>query len=150
MLPAWNFLGGAKAPVLLGGVLYYALARPRGLAITAALLAGVLQDALDMVPLGFSAWTFLVICCLVTHYQNKIFGHHWFTHMTIGALASLGMVLCLYVLLLARGAVAHSFGSALAMALGVMMLGLLVIPVVCKLIERLDLRMGNVRERGWR
>ena len=103
LLPPWEFLGNAKPPVLLGAVMYYALARPRGLAVTAAILAGLLQDALDQIPLGFSVWTFVVLAILVTHYQNKIFGNHWVTHMMLGALASVGMVLTLYVLLLARG-----------------------------------------------
>ena len=103
LLPAWEFLGGAKPPFLLGGVLYYSLSRTRLLAVIAAVLAGLLQDALDLVPLGFSVWAFLVVCSLVTHYQKKIFGNHWFAHMTIGAFASTGMVLCLYILLLAGG-----------------------------------------------
>lgn len=149
LLPPWEFLGNAKPPILLGAVMYYALARPRGLAVTAAILAGLLQDALDQIPLGFSVWTFVVLAILVTHYQNKIFGNHWVTHMMLGALASVGMVLTLYVLLLARGTLERSFGSAFAMALGVMVLGLFFIPMVFLLMERLDHRMGNLPGRGW-
>jgi rod shape-determining protein MreD len=149
LLPSWEFLGGAKPPVLLGAVIYYALVRPRGLAVTAALLAGLLQDSLDQIPLGFSAWTFCVLAILVTHYQRKIFGNHWVTHMMLGAAASAGMVFTLYALLLTRGTLERPLSSAVAMALGVMVLGLFVIPLVFKLVERLDHIVGNLEPRGW-
>jgi uncharacterized membrane protein len=50
LLPSLPFLGGARAPVVLGAVMYYALTRERGMVLLVGLLAGIFEDALVVIP----------------------------------------------------------------------------------------------------
>lgn len=147
VLPHWHTMAQAKAPVLLGGVMYYALTRRGGIALEAALVAGFLQDVLDFIPLGYSVFAFALVAQGVNRYRTRVFGGSWVTHMLLGAMASVLTTLILYVLLVATGHIEISLGAALRKAAGVAFLGLFVISLVFWAIERLDYRLGNIRHR---
>ena len=148
VLPHWHTMAQAKAPVLLGGVMYYALTRRGGVALEAAIIAGFLQDVLDFIPLGYSMFAFALAAQLVNRYRTRVFGGSWVTHMLLGAMASVLTTLVLYTLLVATGVdIAISIGAAFRKALGVAFMGLFVISLVFWAIERLDYRLGNIRHR---
>ena len=107
MFPTCRWLGQANAPILLGLVLYYALAHSRGTMLQAAIFAGLLQDALGMIPLGYSSFCFCVVALVVSKFKDMVFVHELVTHMLFGALASGAVTLALYGLL-AQGRPRHA------------------------------------------
>lgn len=146
LIPSWPGMGYAKAPILLGLVLYYSLTRQGGLPMEAALMAGFLQDALDLVPMGHSMFTYALVVALLQPYQSRIFGAYWFTHVMLGALSAGIVVMVHYVLLAGMGTVLP-FGSAVLKALGAAGLAVFTVPIVFKIVERYDHKLGNIRLR---
>lgn len=145
ILPAWAAMGQAKPPLLLGAVLYYALSRENLQVVESAILAGLLQDGLGGIPIGFSCLAFVSIALLVNHYRERVFSDHWFTHMMMGIGASTWITLVLYVLLVGSGErVGIAFSFALSKALGMSLLGVVCMPATYWVIEKLDRSMGNV------
>jgi len=148
VLPAWQSLGQAKAPLLLGAVLYYALSRSGFQVLEASLLAGLLQDSLGPIPHGFSVIAFVCVALLLNHYRDRVFAEHWFTHVMLGVGSSVIVTLLLYVLLVGAGQrTGVSFSFVMTKALGMSLLGIVAIPLVYKSIETLDRALGNV-QRG--
>ncbi|WFB35105.1 rod shape-determining protein MreD [Kiritimatiellota bacterium B12222] len=146
MLPSWQSMGQAKPPLLLGAVIYYALSRENTLYLEAAILAGLLQDSLDLTPHGFSVLAFVTVGLLVHQYRDRVFGEHWFTHIMLGVACSVLVTFILYILLVGgslRKDIPFSF--VLTKALGMSLLGIVIIPLVYKSVETLDHAMGNVR-----
>lgn len=145
ILPDWAAMGQAKPPLLLGAVLYYALSRADFQVLEAAILAGLLQDSLGPIPIGYSVLAFVSIALLVNHYRERVFSDHWFTHAIMGIGASAWMTLALYVLLKGSGVRSGvGFPFVMSKALGMSLLGLVVIPSVYHVIHRMDRALGNV------
>ncbi len=145
VLPAWTALGQAKPPLLLGGVLYYALTRNNSQVIEAAVIAGLLHDSLGLIPLGFSVIAFLPVALLTNNYRDRVFGDHWFTHIMLGVASAALVTFILYLLLVSsglRGGIRMPF--VLSKAVGMSLMGIVIIPLVFKCIERLDYLLGNV------
>lgn len=146
VIPAWHHIGQAKAPLLLGAVLYYALSRPGFEVLEAAFLAGILQDSLGPIPHGFSVLAFVIVGLLVHQYRDRVFGEHWFTHIMMGVGASVMVTLLLYLLLVGSGERSGvRFAFALTKSLGMSLLGIVVFPLVYKSIETLDRALGNLK-----
>jgi len=149
VLPAWQTLGQAKAPLLLGAVLYYALSRNNLQVIEASILAGVLQDSLGPIPHGFSVIAFLSVGLVVNHYRDRVFGEHWFTHVMLGVGSSVMVTLSLYLLLVGSGLRAGvPFSFALSKSLGMSLLGVVTFPLVYVCMDKLDVAVGNVNRGG--
>jgi len=147
ILPSWVGMGQAKAPLLLGGVLYYALTRDGFQVVEAAVVAGLLQDSLGPMPLGYTSLAFCVVALLTNHYRDRVFGDHWITHVLLGVAAAILVTFIQYLLLVGGGHRALRLPFVLSKALGMSLLGIGVIPLVFKLIERLDYKLGNVELR---
>jgi rod shape-determining protein MreD len=145
--PTWRWLGHAHAPVLMGVVLYYALAHSRRHMLQAAILAGLLQDALGMIPLGYSSFCFTVVALLVSKFQDMVFVHESLTHMSFGALTSGAVTLALYGLLSKDDLVSLQPGWAALKTFGSMLLGAVVVPLVFETMESLDRMLGNTEAR---
>jgi rod shape-determining protein MreD len=144
MLPAWGTLGNAKPPLLLGAVLYYALSRGNHQVVEAAVLAGLLQDSLGLIPHGYSVLAFCATALLANHYRDRVFADHWFTHVMLGIGSSTLSTLLLWLMLSGAGLRSElGFHFALSKALGMSLLGLVVFPLVYKAIHHLDLLLGN-------
>ena len=60
LLPPVAFLGHAKVPVVMSVVVYYALTYKRTPMLIAGLAAGIVYDAMSVVPLGWSSFWFCV------------------------------------------------------------------------------------------
>ena len=146
LLPTWAWLGSAKAPVLLGIVLYYAFTRERNLMLFAAVLAGVLQDALGMIPLGYSSCCFCLVGLIVNRFRGSVFIFRGVTHCVVGGLASGLVTGCLALLLWKNRLIDFSAAWTFHKLLGAMALGAVVAPAVFRLIENLDIRLGILEE----
>ena len=125
---------------MLGVVIYYALTR--GIWWWGAITAGIFYDALCYkVPLD-SRIAYVCIGLLVNQYRDKIFGNAGWRIFS-GCVSSLAMTIMMYIMLLSRG---NEIGIAgmLIKSMGVMLMSLAVIPVVFKVVERIDYKLGNV------
>lgn len=148
ILPPWLAMGQAKAPLLLAGVVYYALTRTSLQMAEAAVLAGILQDSLGPIPLGYSVLAFLGVALLVNQFRERIFADHFFTHVMIGVAASAMVSMVLYVLLVSGGyRTGVPFSFVLSKALGMSLLGIVAFPLVFHLIREMDDRLGAFPQR---
>ncbi len=147
VFPTWAGFGQAHAPILLGLVLYYSLTHERALMLQTAVLAGLLQDALGMIPLGYSSFCFCVVALIAGKYKETVFSREMITHVFFGGLASGGVTLTLYLLLGKDDLVILRPLWALLKIVGSMILGMVIIPLEFKLLEALDRMLGNITPR---
>lgn len=143
--PVAPVLGGARAPFLLSVVLYYALTRERRPMLTASILAGVVQDSLSRIPLGYSCVCFCAVGLVVNAIHEMLFNRSLITHVLCGALAA-GAATAMLFGLLARGGLVGATGAAPWVKLGgTALLGMATTPLVFRVMDWLDQRLGNVR-----
>ena len=145
LIPTWLWTGQAHAPVLLGLVLYYALAHDTRRVLEVAIAAGLLQDALGMIPWGYSSFAFCVVGLAVHRCRDLVFARQWLTHLVFGALGSAAATVLLYALLRAGGAIALGPGWAALKVGGSLVLGAVVVPLVFATVAVLDRRLGNLQ-----
>ena len=145
LLPASVLFGAAKAPILLGAALYYALTRSQNVTFAAGLLAGLFQDANSLIPLGFSSVCFCLIGLIVYRYRDVVFVYRAVTHMVIGAVSAGAVTVLLALALAGNGMVFLTPGWLLSKVIGSMVLGAFTIPIVFRIIEGLETRLG-IRE----
>ena len=147
LLPTFALLGHAPVPVLTALVVYYALTRRRTTVLWAAMLAGVVQDALGPVPLGYSSCGFCLAGLLLNRYRDEVFIWAGVTHLVFGALAAAGATL-LQALLLAGGAGLHLAPGHVALKLlGATVLGAVSTPLVYAAVESLETTLGIMSPR---
>jgi len=145
--PAWPWLGAAPAPILLGVVLYAALAHGQVCLLGCALAAGLLQDALGQAPLGYSAFAFCLAGLAAQHFRDEVFQHAGVTQAVFGAAAGALVTLVLYGLLSKDGSISLPPLRAAQQVAGAALLGALATPVECWLLTHLEFRLGSrVRE----
>jgi rod shape-determining protein MreD len=143
ILPSWSAMGQAKPPLLLAAVLFYALGRSHGEALETAVVAGLLQDSLGPIPHGTSVLAFTSVALVINHYRERVFADHWFTHAMMGIGASAWVTLSLYILLTASGLrTGVGLPFVLSKALGMSLLGLVVMPLIYSLISRIHQALG--------
>lgn len=141
--PAWAAMGQAKPPLLLGVVLYVALTREGSLVLETAVIAGLLQDSLGPIPHGFSVLAMVVVALLVNLYRDRVFGDHWFTHVSLGVASSALVSLLLYITLVSTGLRSGvHFSFVMSKALGMSLLGMVLIPVIYEALRRLEIQLG--------
>jgi len=100
LTPAAAWLASAKTPFLLGVTVYYAFTHGRGATVAAAVLAGVIQDSLSLIPVGYSAFCFAGFAFVLHHWRGVMFRDSAFTVAVVGAALGALMTLVLYVMLL--------------------------------------------------
>jgi rod shape-determining protein MreD len=86
--PAVGWLGMAKAPLLLGAVVYYSLSHGRLAMLWAAFAGGLIQDSLGFMPLGCSAFCFCVVGLAVNETRDLLFKDSLLTVMSLTALGA--------------------------------------------------------------
>ena len=132
LVPPCALLAQAKAPLLLGIVIYYAMAQRRGLMLFAAIAAGLIQDALTLTPLGYSVLLFCVFGLLINRFRDSVFPPSVPTAAAAGL--ALGMVVTLATYLMLRAGseplVLIPAGRAVWRAVGTGLLGLLFAPLI--------------------
>jgi rod shape-determining protein MreD len=143
LIPATPVLGLSKPPFLMGVALYYALAHTRGTAVIAAILAGIMQDSLSLLPIGYSALCFVVIGIGLAETREKLFGDSLVTVAILGAGLGALTTLALYLMLDLNSLVeAIPIWWVLLKMGGAALLGLWVAPLVCLVATTLERQVG--------
>ena len=142
--PMWALFGQVKLPILFGVVTYYALTRERRLFLAAGLFAGIVQDALGQSPLGYSSFAFMAVGWAIHRYRELVFVHEGLTHVLIGGLGYTAVTGLLFVLLGAGGEIEPRAGWVALRCFGALVLGMVVIPLVFRLVAGLDRLVGNL------
>jgi rod shape-determining protein MreD len=148
LLPGPALLGGARFPVLLGVVLYYALNHKPWIVIIVAFAAGVLQDGLSLVPLGYSALLFCTAAFMAGRYRKLVLSEAAVTAAFFGGVTNLTVALILYVLLSRDGSIVCSGGAAALRIVGSGILGVVAVPAVFVLMTQLHRALDLVEEEG--
>jgi rod shape-determining protein MreD len=146
VLPTWAVAGQMPVPVLPALVVYYALTRNRAAAFWIAVSAGLVQDALGIVPLGFSSCCFAVAALLLNRYREEVFEWEDLTHMILGGVTVGGVTLALGVLLGAAADMHLPAGRIVLKTFGAAALGVATTPLVCRGVHHLDVMLGLVQE----
>lgn len=147
-LPAWPWLGSARFPMLLGLTIYYALNHKPWTMIIVAFAAGMLQDGLSLVPLGYSATLFCMVALVVGRYRRLVLSEAAVTAAFFGGVASVVVALLLYLLLAHEGVIGCSVSSALLRVAGSGVLGMVTVPLVVVVMAHLHRAIGLVQEEG--
>ncbi|MEI6564719.1 MAG: rod shape-determining protein MreD [bacterium] len=99
LIPAASSLGLSKPPFLMAVALYYALVHSRGTAVIAAILAGIIQDSMSLLPVGYSSLCFVIFGAILVETRETLFRDSLFTVAILGAglgaLTTLGLYLML-------------------------------------------------------
>jgi len=144
VIPASPALGLAKVPALAAIVVYYALARHRRDMLWAAILAGLVQDGLGLIPFGYSSFAFCVMGLMIARFKELVFVHEMLTHMIFGVLMAAGYTLILFVLLTSTGLIEMPVSQAFHKAFGGALLGAAATPLIFHGCARMDRLMGLV------
>lgn len=149
VLPTASWLGNMRPPILLALTLHYALTRedpPMG----AAWLAGLVQDALGMLPLGFSSVCFCGAALLVNRFRREIFAGELLTRAVLGALLA-GLTTAALSLMLRLAVVDDpfrlSFTSVALKVAASFLLGGIWTPLICGGMARMERAMGFAEVR---
>lgn len=145
--PAFALLGQAKPPVLLCIVLYYALHREVDAMFIAGVAAGLLQDALSPVPLGYSSVCFCLLGWITSRFRTLVMTENHLTSALFGAAGGAAGTFLLYLLLLREHTFACSFWRAVWRSTGTGLLGAVAAPVILSVSAVLDRAVGNTRVR---
>jgi len=149
LVPAAAGLGLSKPPVLLAVALYFALVHSRGVAVTAAILAGILQDSMSLFPVGTSSLCFVVFSLLIVEWRESLVRESLLTVAILGAgtAALTTLALALMLSLDAPGAVIPPWWVALKMG-GNALLGLATAPLVWWLASGLEHHVGLTEDNA--
>lgn len=143
-LPTTVWTGWAPAPFMAGIVIYFALMRPRLLAMEVALLAGLIEDSLGQMPLGYSSFCYAVAALVVEHFRETVIVRQWTTHVMFGAVVNLGVTVFTFALLMKDGLIAPGAGHVLLRFAGSIVLGGVAAPLAFAGMESLDRTLGNI------
>ena len=148
LLPTYAILGQAKVPVLLAFIIYYSLNRNIRIMLIAALLAGILQDALSLSPLGYSSAIFIFIGWIISRYRGLVTTDSFMTPIVFGIIAGITVTLMQALLLAHSGLINIKPFWILLRIFSNGFLCALITPVVFILTKTLDRAVGNVEIRG--
>ena len=150
-MPPVASLGLAKVPLLSAVALYYALTYPRGTAVTAAILAGLIQDSMSLLPIGYSSLCFALFALILAEVRGTLESDSIVTTAVLGGLLAALTTLGLYAMLSVNSLVADlPLGWVMLKTGGNALLGLVAAPVVCWAALTLERLVGltPLDERG--
>lgn len=143
LMPPMAWLGLSKPPVLPAVALYYALVHPRGMAVVAAILAGVIQDTMSLFPVGTSALCLVVVGLVVVETRETMFRDSLVTVAVLGAVSAAFTTLGLYAMLSLNSLTVGTPPWWVALkAGGNALLGLVAAPAVWWLASTLEQHVG--------
>jgi rod shape-determining protein MreD len=148
LAPAPMMLGQAKWPFVMGVVVYYALSRELDVMLIVAFAAGILQDALSPIPLGYSAFSFVAAGWIINYFRNMMLTDSILTMAVTGGLTGLAISVGSYFALFRCGLLATSVPAVILKFAGSAVEGMLCTPLVCVVMSAFDARMGNVEMKG--
>jgi rod shape-determining protein MreD len=142
--PPLAWLGDVKPPLLLCVALYYALTRESGTLLVAAFLAGLLQDALSPVPLGYTSFSFCLVCWAAGRVRTLVLTESIVTQIVFGAAAA-ALTTLAAAGLLAQAACLHAPVWRLLLRVAASAaLAVPAAPLVFAVVGALDRLVGNV------
>ncbi len=144
VIPSSPLLGQAQVPAIGAVVVYYALARKRSDLIIAAIVAGVIQDGMGLIPFGYSSLAFGLVGVLIARFKEIVFVHEVLTHMLFGLLMASITVWVTYILLTSTGLIELPASFAFLKMCGSALLGALVTPLIFRACAWMDQLMGLV------
>lgn len=144
MLPVFMWAGHATFPVLTAVVVYFALFRGGGLMLAVALLAGLFQDSLSLIPIGYSSFCFAVCGVIIQKYREMMMVQSVLTHMVLTAAMHGAVTLVLAILMLKDGMIPWQPGWLLLKIPGAMALGLITGPLVIAATQALEEKLGLI------
>jgi rod shape-determining protein MreD len=142
MLPGWAVLGHARFPILLGVVLYYALNHEASVAVIAAFSAGILQDSMSFVPLGYSAFLLCIVALIAGHYRGLVLSDAIITALFFGGIAGTSVTFALYLLLRMGDFLSCSASTAALHIFGSGILSVITVPTVFLLMTLMHKALG--------
>ncbi|WP_372795537.1 hypothetical protein [Pontiella sp.] len=149
LLPAFPMFGNMKPPVLAALVLHYALRRDNHDMWIAVFVAAVMQDGLEPGSFGPALLAFPTIGILANRIRNEIFADGLVTQLFLGAVIG---VFCTFITMLifsVSGQRPFHFGGALHALVGSFVIGVFTLPLVSRLIIRLEALIPKRRDYGW-
>lgn len=146
LFPASRWTGYAPVPVMVSLVIYYALVRPRSILLLAAVGAGLVEDSLGQMPLGYSVFCYCVVGLVIEHFRDSLLVRQGSTHVMVGALVNLGVTLAIMLLLAKDGLIVPDVLHTLLRLLGAVLLGAVTAPLVFAVLARLEQTLGMVEE----
>lgn len=143
-LPAFPWLGYAQIPILPGVVIYYALVGDRATMISAAVLSGLVEDTLGLMPLGYLSFCYCVAGLVCQGFRDVVIARQWTTHVFFGAAVYFGITLTCFLLLAKDNLVHVDLWRVALRLMGSLITGAVAVPLVFNLLQRLDKSLGNV------
>ena len=143
VLPRLTWLGHAPFPLLAGLVVYYAFLRNQRWMLAAAMLAGLVEDLLGLMPVGCTSFGYVLAGSVCHYFRGMVMVRQWSTHALFGAMAAALTVLVNAGLLAAGGTYGGGPGWLLLRLLGEALAGAVATPLVFRAVEALDLMLGN-------
>lgn len=147
MLPGWALLGQAKMPVLPAIVVYCALTRDTPVVLAVGLLAGLLQDALSPVPLGYSAVGFCLAGWLTGLFRKIVMAESPVTQVFFGSVMNAGLTLMTWALLTHAGLLHYPPGRLVVRTMGAALLAAVWTPLVFAAGACMDRLLGHSEAR---
>jgi cell shape-determining protein MreD len=142
--PAIAWLGYANVPILCSIVIYYTLFRGGVWMIAVALLAGIFQDSLTLIPLGYSSFGFAVGCLIIERQREVIILQSPLTHMVLTAGMHAAVTILLTVLLVQGNLIEWQPWWLLLKVPGAMLLGVITGPLVIAMARLLEEKLGLI------
>jgi hypothetical protein len=143
--PVFIWLGNANVPILCSIVVYYTLFRGGATMLAVALLAGLFQDSMSLIPIGYSSFVFAVLAMVVERYRELMVLQSPLTHMVVTSAMHGAATLVLSILLLRGGLIEWQPWWLLLKIPGAILLGLITGPVVVGLIQVLEEKLGIIQ-----
>jgi len=147
LVPAFWWTGYASFPVLCSLVLYFALYRGGATALIMAILAGLFQDSISLIPLGYSSFGFAVSALIIDHYRELIMLNSAFTHMVLAAFMHALVTILLMLFMLGDGVIVWNPLWFLLKIPGAVLLGLMVGPWIVGAAQVFEEKLGLVQGR---
>jgi len=144
MLPVFMWTGYATFPVLASVVVYFALYRSGGFMLTVALLAGLFQDSLSLIPIGYSSFCFAACGVVIQKYRDMMMIQSTLTHMVLMAAMHGLVTLVLAILMLNEGMIPWQPGWLLLKIPGAMLMGIITGPLVIAAAQALEEKLGLI------
>jgi hypothetical protein len=129
-IPGVWMLAGAKAPVLVAIVVYYATAGSLTTACSVSVAAALMHDALSPVPMGYSVIVFGLIALIAAELRRVVDMDQWVSRWIMGFASASIVTLIQGVVLVRYDWVECSAVRVTAKALGTGVLGVAVISLV--------------------
>ena len=148
VVPAWRHMGQPAFPFLLGVALYAAVNKKARYFVLTALLGGMLEDALSLAPLGYSACAFLAAGGLALLLRKGFFAYKAHVVSWFGALCAATSTGTMAILLRMKGLVALSGGDVFWRMAGSAVLAAVLIPLLFGMIRGLERVLGTWEDRA--